>query len=423
VAKHPPLPVQGTLSLPNHLSGAYNESDYLSMRLIWREAQLHASWHELKRSATPPVSRYDLQDILQTALELDADYEAWENALPIIWKHRIEPNSPEVQRTYDSKWQQLVLGSRGAPSEIRTYSSLKRCYMGNFCRTSRMFLLRDTLEILNWMFRMPEPDVNVSTLHGRTDSAQIYIDPDQNANKSRIISLSDLDLCIFHSSATTLMVRLIEEGCSAILGSFTVPVESKSLEDVMGMRGYVILWPLGTMDSILSSGLVPESGTSTTPIVPSPSSSRISPPLQSAPPTVQTRMHPLHHHGSIATEHGSSATPQTPPQPQQRQSTSLPHTPTQSPPNAQYSTKTAAKKGHTFECSPRHPYDVPVELPSLDFNIIKPKAIDVAAKREWLNSILYYIGTELGIKKALAVPLMEGYMPIVKPRVDGILGR
>jgi hypothetical protein len=47
----------------------------------------------------------------------------------------------------------------------------------------------------------------------------------------------------------------------------------------------------------------------------------------------------------------------------------------------------------------------------------------VAAKREWLNSILYYIGTELGIKKALAVPVMEGYVPIIKPRVDEILGQ
>lgn len=48
--------------------------------------------------------------------------------------------------------------------------------------------------------------------------------------------------------------------------------------------------------------------------------------------------------------------------------------------------------------------------------------MDVTGKREWINSMLYYIGTELGIKKALAVPVMEGYMPIVKPRVDEIIG-
>jgi hypothetical protein len=37
--------------------------------------------------------------------------------------------------------------------------------------------------------------------------------------------------------------------------------------------------------------------------------------------------------------------------------------------------------------------------------------------------MLYYIGTELGIKKALAVPFMEGYYQIVKAQVDSISGR
>jgi hypothetical protein len=72
---------------------------------------------------------------------------------------------------------------------------------------------------------------------------------------------------------------------------------------------------------------------------------------------------------------------------------------------------------------PRHPYDSPFHPHIQGMNMPELKTIDVAAKREWLNSILYYIGTELGIKKALAVPVMEGYMPIVKPRVDEILGR
>jgi hypothetical protein len=82
----------------------------------------------------------------------------------------------------------------------------------------------------------------------------------------------------------------------------------------------------------------------------------------------------------------------------------------------------AAKKGHLFDSSPAHPYDQSLDLPPLDFGIPQPKRIDVAARREWLNRLLYYI-SELGIKKALYVPLTEGYIPTVKPSIDRIMGR
>jgi hypothetical protein len=82
-----------------------------------------------------------------------------------------------------------------------------------------------------------------------------------------------------------------------------------------------------------------------------------------------------------------------------------------------------AAKGHIFDCHPKHPYDHPIDLSKLDISMPSSRRIDVPARREWINRLLCYIGTELGIKKALAVPYMEGYFPIVKPQVDGILGR
>jgi len=91
-----------------------------------------------------------------------------------------------------------------------------------------------------------------------------------------------------------------------------------------------------------------------------------------------------------------------------------------SPPPAFDST---AKKGHVFDSSPWHPYNLPIDADVPDPGIKGPRSIDIGARREWLNSLLYYIGADLGIKKALAIPYMEGYMPIVKPRVDEILGR
>jgi hypothetical protein len=358
--------------------------------------------------------------MLQNALDLDVECKAWERSLPTAWKYQAVPNLPESRQTYASKWRKLILEGSGAPSEIHTYSNLKRCCVWGSYRTSRTFLLRDTLEILNWMLRMPEPELDVSSSHNKMDSAQFLSEPEWTAKNSKITALDDLFLRILHSSTTTRLVDLIEEGCSAILGTLTALVDRKSLEDVMGIRGYILVWPLGTMDSVLSSGLVPNCNPSM--VQSTLSSMQASPPLQSAPPTMQTWRHPLLDRGSMdATEQGSSSQPAT--SSRHRHSTSLPHTSTRSSPVTQPSSSATAKKPHAFDCTPRHPNDSPPTLPSLDFNIPEPKTMDVAAKREWLNSILYYIGSELGIKKALAVPLMEGYMPVVKPRVESIIGR
>lgn len=113
------------------------------------------------------------------------------------------------------------------------------------------------------------------------------------------------------------------------------------------MRGHIVLWALGTIDSILSSGLVPDS----------------------SPP------------------------PSPPP----------------------------ARGAHPFDSMPRHPYDSPVGLRP-ESKLSETSSLHIAEKREWVNSMLYYIGTELGIKKALVVPTMEGYIPIAKSRVDEIIG-
>jgi hypothetical protein len=419
-AKRPPIPVQDFVSARKDLPRPYNESNTHVVELIWKEARLHALWHEWKQEASPHANRHDLLDMLQNALDLDVECKAWERSLPTAWKYQAVPNLPESRQTYASKWRKLILEGSGAPSEIHTYSNLKRCCVWGSYRTSRTFLLRDTLEILNWMLRMPEPELDVSSSHNKMDSAQFLSEPEWTAKNSKITALDDLFLRILHSSTTTRLVDLIEEGCSAILGTLTALVDRKSLEDVMGIRGYILVWPLGTMDSVLSSGLVPNCNPSM--VQSTLSSMQASPPLQSAPPTMQTWRHPLLDRGSMdATEQGSSSQPAT--SSRHRHSTSLPHTSTRSSPVTQPSSSATAKKPHAFDCTPRHPNDSPPTLPSLDFNIPEPKTMDVAAKREWLNSILYYIGSELGIKKALAVPLMEGYMPVVKPRVESIIGR
>jgi hypothetical protein len=404
-----------------YLPSLYNQSNTFVIRLVWREAQLHARWQDMKQSGTPPSSRSDLHQIQQTAFDLDAESHAWEAALPPAWGYEAQPNTPKARSGFDLKWQKLILGSNGAPREIHSYPNLKRTWIWGFYRTSWMFLLRDTLEMLNWMFRLPEPEQ--STYHVGMDSAHNSetLEPG-TANKS-ISPLKISALRARHLLATNRLIEIIEQSCSAVLGSFTVAVHGKSFEDVSGMRGYVVLWPIGTMDSILSAGLVPDMTNTLTLSDSNYANAADSSHIHAVPPVVSGPVQSFYHDTSMATAaNGAVYNPLMPVAPQHRHSVSLPIPAPQVHAHAPVYDNSAAK-GHIFDCHARHPYDDPVEIPALNFNITKPRSIDVPARREWLNRMLYHIGTELGIKKALAVPFMEGYYQIVKAQVDSISGR
>lgn len=412
--KAPPLPVNDAIDVKKHLPSMYNQTGLFVMQLIHREARLHAKWHEIKQSPNPPTTRRDLAELLQAALDLDQKYQAWEANIPTIWRYKMESNTPEVRATYDSKWQKLVLDSRGAPDEIHSYTNLKRCWVWGFYRTSRMFLLRDLLEILNWMFRLPEADpVMVAPLSPN------FASPFPLEDEVAPVTFDSTSLRVHHSFATVHLVNVIEKSCSAILGSFTVPVYGKSYEDVMGMRGYVNLWPLGIMDAVLRSGLVPDSQA---PISP-PSTGQHSPQPQGSPapvPDVLTQnMHmayltppPYNQNNSPSVEQEEHVSPR---------SVHPTHTRTDSKTTPIWNP--SAPKTHIFDSSAPHPYDHPIHLPPLPFDITKPRKIDVRARREWLNAMLYYSATDLGIKKGLYVPLTEGFLPLVKGTVDAALER
>jgi hypothetical protein len=381
---------------------------------------LHARWHEVKQSPTPPTSRLGLQELLQTALELEGDFLAWESTVTPAWNYNVMPNTPEHRSTYDVKWQNLFLGCRGAPPEIHSYPSMKRCWIWGFYRTSRIFLLRDMLEMLNWMFRFPEPGPPfVSTGSSRNHAV--------TEGQSLPTALSNMNLRMRHAVATAHLVDIIEKNCSALISSFTVPIHLKSYEDVVGMRGMICLWPLGIMDAVLSSGLVPDTNGPSTP------ASTASVPTQPAHShnTLDVPPPPLVHASSSASssslqsENSYANAPQFSdlanirPKSESDQISNSSSSPLASTPVLD----PTAKKGHLFDSNPTHPYDHPLDLPPLEFDIVEPKKIDVAARREWVNRLLYYISSELGIKKALYVPLTEGFLPTVKPQVDYILGR
>lgn len=198
----------------------------------------------------------------------------------------------------------------------------------------------------------------------------------------------------------------------------------KSIDDVVGMRGYVDLWPLGTMDAVLCSGLVPDSNTGNSPQdtsqMPTPPSaythqSNTPPHLVSATSNLSSSSEPSENLESYATA------PQFSDLNTIRSRSGLSASP--SPPAKVPTFDPNAKKDHIFDPYPAHPYDRPLDLPPPDFETVIPRRIDVAARREWINRLLYYFATELGLKKALWVPVMQGFMPIVKPMVDEILSQ
>lgn len=354
-----------------------------------------------------------MQEIFQVALDLDGDFQAWDAKIAPAWDYRMTPNTPEARAAYDAKLQNLFLAGRGAPPEIHAYASLKRCWIWGFYRTTRMFLLRDLLEMINWLLRFPEPDLPGAPMsgHGPTPTQKQYIPA----------VLTTRNLCMRHSMATTHLVEVIEKTCSALIGSFTVPIHLKSFDDVVGMRGYVCIWPLGIMDSVLSSRLVPDINGSK-----SPQSSTHSPPANFSPsPTMQSSPEPFQSNISSGIK---DAYAEAPPftelshiiqKSESDQFSDASNRPVKSTPLLDVK----AKKNHVFDSNPPHPYDLLLDIPYLDYNIPEPKKMDVPARREWINRLMYYAGVELGLKKALYVPFTEGFMPIVKPSVDYILGR
>ncbi|KAJ4365081.1 hypothetical protein N0V83_008698 [Neocucurbitaria cava] len=275
------------------------------------------------------------------------------------------------------------------------------------------------LEVLNWMFRLPEPDRALLSNHLPDKPSE----PSAIPFNSTSGELDNITLRNHHSLTTISIVDMIEKSCSAILCNFTIPIPNKLFDDVVGMRGYVCLWTMGTMDAVLASGLIPDSIVSATESSSSDTQVSLLPRITNTPPQVP------------ATDITSLQNIQLGSQKPFATAVSLPQSSTLRSPQDCYSASMkpsplaladsnwTTPTGHIFDDGPSHPYDVPVKPPSLDIDIMEPKKLDIAARREWLNCILYYIGTELGVKKALCIPYTENFLSTVKPKVDSIFGR
>ncbi|ORY05571.1 hypothetical protein BCR34DRAFT_519492 [Clohesyomyces aquaticus] len=384
-AKPPPLDMR-RMDLPTPVT--YSVSGIYVMQMIHNVTSLNAEWHATKQATYTPQNRESLRRLLQTALDIDGRYQSWEDSLPSLWRYSMELNTPEVSRTFDPKWQSLFLNGRGAPKEIHTYSSLKRVWIWNFYRTSRMFLMRVLLEIINWMLRLPEPEPEPGWVVDTDDPLSDTNSPPSSFIPQAERLLDSVTLRTHHAFATTNLVRLMEKSCSAIMSHFTAPLWGKSPDDISGIRGYTPFWGLGVMNAILMLGLIPDSG-------PPPSGDTDTPSTEQHLVTVPDVI--IDHVVPSASESASVIYTHVLGVPGSR--SKLPFTAINQVPNDFVPGNLASEYQGHFQ----------------DFSITKIPSIDVAGRQEWIHRVLYYLGTELGIKKALAMLRHQDGIPGWKP--------
>ncbi|KAF2018116.1 hypothetical protein BU24DRAFT_165037 [Aaosphaeria arxii CBS 175.79] len=380
-AKEPIAPISNIIAARKTVPTAINTSGIDLMNLIHNVTSLHAQWHLIKASPSPPQIRQELVDILRQGLDLDAELQIWETRIPRSLRYDSKPNLPETRGAYDRKWINLMLSSSGAPNEIHSFPSLRRAFIYTFFRTSRMFLLRDMLEIMNCMLALPPPDpqpepsnFNIATLILEDPSPQTTL-------------LNTTSLRIHHRITTTHLTDLVEKACSAIIGSFTVPIPGRVDNDgVMGVRGYINFWCLGVISAVLRSGFIPQSSAPSPP----PPSTSFSPPRGGSSPAPspamfvmppENRSHFYFHAAMLSRQEGDF--PPLPP----------------------------------ISAAPaRSGFDIEVE----DAGTL---GIDVEARREWVQRVLYYVGAHLGNKKALGLlGLDEGARERCQGEVERMVG-
>ena len=131
-AQTPPLAIHEILTINKSILCMQTR---LLMQLVWREVVLRAEWHAIKRKGDPLSSRFDLQMLIRTSLDLENELSVWEATLPPEWLYQRDPNTPEVRSRYNTVVEKLILGTRGAPKEIHSFTNIKKCWVWGFLST------------------------------------------------------------------------------------------------------------------------------------------------------------------------------------------------------------------------------------------------------------------------------------------------
>jgi hypothetical protein len=196
-------------------------------------SDLQASWRAAQESSITDVQRAVADEIVKTGQALDEGLNIWSDTLAAgIGIRRIKNCDKNVPI-----WLRPLYSIQGAPPMLQEYADLHVCHRLQFLRASRLSLLT-TLESAMYKLRsILDAEEQLRPLQNRLSSVQETI------------------------------MMLIDDICEGTFAAFTVAVigksEPASFADVLGVRGYQLLWPLQSAATYLRQSIVRQPTVST----------------------------------------------------------------------------------------------------------------------------------------------------------------
>jgi hypothetical protein len=185
--------------------------------IMYQTASLCAEWTQLQKdhSNDPQQLLNESFNFVEKAQILDRELEVWMQARGPEW------NVPriEVRNVTIPSWLTELYKAPGAPSSLLISSTFHIGHKWNFWRGTRL--------ILN-QFMLSAIDVQLSVAKPTTS---------QIGDFTTLQSLLELRI-----------LELVGDICDAVYASLTLPLsekpEAKTIDEVCGLRGYTLLWPL-----------------------------------------------------------------------------------------------------------------------------------------------------------------------------------
>jgi hypothetical protein len=184
--------------------------------LMYNTAELCANWRDsqMEHASEPCKLLASSRQFIEDGQLLDADLEAWIKQRPSEWDIQKLDNSGNVV----PHWLKPLYSSPGAPSTLQQYSSFSIAHRWMFWRTTRVIIYMNMLVA-----------VDQQVAAARTYDCQKAYDA-------------------LRRKLETLLIDIINNICEGVFALFTASIhgkpEQKVLDDVAGLRGFALLWPL-----------------------------------------------------------------------------------------------------------------------------------------------------------------------------------
>lgn len=203
----PTIPLQVCLSLMPPESTSATLLEYM-----YRVAEICANLNQSRESSEKIVQ--DVSKFLVESSALEKEMVDWIEAYPKGRDITLRANCPQNIPI----WLRPLYSSPGAPTMLHQYADIHITHQLQFFRASRLTLLAATLSAVNILLAASDS----ASVH------EIYV-PLEVHLQARIIEVVDE---VLQGAFSSLMVKIPGKA------------EAQSLADVLGVRGYQLLWPL-----------------------------------------------------------------------------------------------------------------------------------------------------------------------------------